>query len=167
MSNVRERARALTKTERGWHVASEGQDVEVGAVVVATGGLLGGGVEYRSPAATDVTEGRTLPAPVLRLTLDGPLVVGVNGKRLEAASSTYGAEPEGLAWPSSATPVLERAGAIVDGEGRGPAPGLFAAGDVVADAPRTWLRALASGLRAGEAAARFISGAGAASPTRP
>ncbi|MGH7435957.1 MAG: hypothetical protein ACRENE_09810, partial [Polyangiaceae bacterium] len=118
-------------------------------------GLLGGGVEYRSPAATDITEGRALPAPVLRLTLECPLVLGVRGKRLEAASSTYGTVPEGMAWPASAAPILERAGAMVDGEGRGPAPGLLAAGDVVADAPRTWLRALAGGLRAGAAAARF------------
>jgi hypothetical protein len=139
----------------------------VAAVVVATGGLLGGGIEYRSPTVADVVDGRPFPVPALGMTLGSPLVVGAGGKALEASSSAYGAVPDGLAWPASPHPLLERAGALVDAEGRGPAPGLFAAGDVVADAPRTWLRALADGLRAGAAAARFTSAAGGASPTRP
>lgn len=159
VTHLRARAHAVTRTAQGWRVVADGHEVEVAAVVVATGGLLGGGIEYGSPTAADVTDGRVLPAPVLRMTVASPLVVGASGKPLEAASSTYGAVPEGLAWPASAHPLLERAGALVDAEGGGPIRGLFAAGDVVADAPRTWLRALADGLRAGSAAARFTSGA--------
>jgi hypothetical protein len=163
----RARAHQLSRAQHVWRVHDDGHVVDVGAVVVATGGLLGGGIEYRSPTAAEVTEGRPLPGPALRMTFGSPLVIGAHGKPLEPASSTYGAVPEGLAWPASAQPILERAGVLLDGEGQGPAPGLFAAGDVVADAPRTWLRALAGGLRAGAAAARFTSGVVEASPTRP
>lgn len=164
--HLRARVHQVARPKRHWQILDDHYVVEVAAVVIATGGLLGGGIEYRSPTMVDVIEARTPPAP-LRMSLACPLVVGVDGKPLEPASSTYGAVPEGLAWPSAAHPLLERAGVLLDGEGRGPAPELFAAGDVVADAPRTWLRALSDGLRAGAAAARFTSGVVEASPTRP
>src|SRR5581483_9589235 len=68
VSLSRTRAHLLTRTQHGWRVHDDGQVSDVGAVVVATGGLLGGGIEYSSPTAAEVTEGRPLPAPALRMT---------------------------------------------------------------------------------------------------
>jgi anaerobic glycerol-3-phosphate dehydrogenase len=149
---LRARATAVERTQTGWCLSADNQRIDAAAVVVATGGLLGGGIEYGQPqqgAAADVG-----PQPALRLSLRCPLALGLQGRTLEASSSTFGQPPEGLAWPWTDGPTLEQAGAIVDPDGGSPSPGLFAAGDLVADAPRTWLRALASGLRAGAAAGR-------------
>jgi hypothetical protein len=51
--------------------------------------------------------------------------------------------------------LLDHVGIATDEDGRVTAggPGLFAAGELVADRPRTWLDALATGARAGVLAA--------------
>jgi glycerol-3-phosphate dehydrogenase subunit B len=143
-----------------WSITVEGGvEIEAHAVVLATGGLLGGGIEY-SP-------GESVAAPALppralapfRLTLQCPGVqLAAGGRRLtDVSSSLFGLPGEALAWPHEANPLLERIGVETDATGRvigDGQPGLFAAGDVVADAARTWLQAFASGVRAGTAAAR-------------
>jgi hypothetical protein len=48
---------------------------------------------------------------------------------------------------------MERVGVLCGADGA-VAPGLHVAGEIVADAPRTWLQSLESGVRAGVAAAR-------------
>jgi hypothetical protein len=136
---------------------ADGASLRADTVVLATGGLLGGGVEY---APSDPSEPRTHPP--LRLGIAAPVVIGVGGRRLEAPGTLAGASPEQIAWPFAPQGILECAGVLADAAGHclgsGPA-GLLVAGELVADAPRAWLSALESGARAGEAA---VSGAGAA-----
>jgi glycerol-3-phosphate dehydrogenase subunit B len=148
----------VTSVLRGgdrWRVALEnGPAVEAGAVVLAAGGLIGGGLAY-TPG--DAAEASVLPpesrAP-FQVSFDVPAAtLGAHGRPLEIPGSLFGIPPESLAWPFAADPLMERVGVQVDAEGRA-APGLYAAGEMVADAPRTWLQALESGLRAGSAAAR-------------
>jgi hypothetical protein len=164
VSRSRARAKGTKRTESRWLVATEeGATLEADAVVLATGGLLGGGLEYfpseSMPAAALPPCART----PLRFTLDAPLIVGENGLPLELPGSLFGVAPESLAWPFSRDALLERAGVLVDADGRvrafGDGPrGLFASGELVADTARTWLAAFSSGVRAGAAAAREALG---------
>ncbi len=154
---IRGRATAVTRAGLVWRVVAGDRVIEAGAVVVATGGLIGGGVEYRGSLGGAPPDELARPQPPLRLALDCPLAVGFGGRALEPASSTFGHPPEWLAGPRSGEPALLSAGALVGDDGEAPVHGIFAAGEVVADAPRTWLQALASGLRAGAAAARVAA----------
>ncbi|HEX3771416.1 MAG TPA: FAD-dependent oxidoreductase [Polyangiaceae bacterium] len=151
IARVRERVSHAGAASGRWQVTTdEGTVHEARAVVLATGGLLGGGLEYAPPEVG-------APArPPVRAGIDAPLVLGAHGRPLEAAGSQFGAEPERLAWPFVTDGPLERAGVLVDQDGACvDAPrGLFAAGEVLADAPRTWLHALTSGALAGAYAAR-------------
>jgi glycerol-3-phosphate dehydrogenase subunit B len=138
-----------------WQLArAEGPALEATAVVLALGGLIGGGLEY-SPG--DAAEASVLPPasrPPFRLTLDVPAAtLGARGRPLEIPGSLFGIPPESLAWPFAADATMERVGVLVDATGRA-APGLYAAGEIVADVARTWLRALETGALAGAAAAR-------------
>lgn len=167
---ARDRALAATGVERvagrvsgverqanRWRVTRIGEaPLEAAVVVLAVGGLVGGGLEY-SPG--EAAEAGVLPPasrPPFRLTLDVPAArLGVDGRPLEVPGSLFGIPPESLAWPFASEPVIERVGVLVDDHGR-VAPALYAAGETVADAPRTWLRALEGGARAGSAAARDV-----------
>jgi glycerol-3-phosphate dehydrogenase subunit B len=168
--NARDRALAAARVERiaghivtlsssgTWRARLEsGQEVPpCDAVVVATGGLVGGGLAY-SPMVSKLTvDASTLAGPLVRATLDAPLLVGIAGAPLLPPSSSFGATPEAHAWPFVEDSPLEQAGVLVgeDGSVRGAPGGLFAAGALVADRPRTWLDALTSGVVAGRAAAR-------------
>ena len=167
----RARARALAAreitTHRGrvtqiahagtWHLSFEsGDSMSADRVVLATGGLIGGGIAYTPSAA--ILSGALPPHP--RATFSsgvvGPLTLGAHGHALGLPGSLFGETPESLAWPFTRDPMLERIGVLASADGRvasSPA-GLFAAGDVLADRPRTWLAALTSGARAGRAAAK-------------
>lgn len=154
VERVRARAEAIERVGDAWRVTSDDGVFEVDAVVLATGGLLGGGIEYRPSEVLFATALPPHAQQPLRLTLRCPVAIGVDGRPLEVPGSLFGVAPESLAWPFAAEAPLERAGVLAREDGAaGPLPGLFAAGEVVADAPRTWLAALASGLRAGAAAA--------------
>lgn len=164
---VRVRARA-TKIDRAgsrWSVVTDGADTHEGdAVVLATGGLIGGGFEY-APSETMLAS--VLPprarAPI-RLAIEAPLSIGSRGRPLELPGSLFGIPPESLSWPFAADALFDRAGLLVDENGAATETGglgLFAAGEITADEPRTWLAALWSGLRAGAAAAREASQRGA------
>lgn len=154
-SHARLRARGLRIRRTIWRVETEeGVAFEGHAVVLATGGLVGGGLEYAPSEAMLAT---TLPArarPPLRITIDAPVWMGVNGRALELPGSLFGATPESIASPFAQSAMMDRAGILagVDGAAHG-VSGIFAAGDVVADAARGWLTSLASGVRAGAAAA--------------
>jgi hypothetical protein len=135
------------------------------AVVVATGGLVGGGLRY-VPNEVQTRAGsprRELPAPGapwLSASVDGPFRLGVSGRRLVAPATLHGAAPETLVWPFVEAGELERAGILVEpsfAAREGPA-GIYACGDAVADHERTWLFALASGAEAGFAAAQRGTG---------
>lgn len=144
------------RSDASWIVSMDsGQTCESHSVVFATGGLLGGGIKY-APSESDLgSASRATSGGILRATLDAPLALGAFGGPLEAPGSLFGAAPESIAWPFVLDGLLEHAGVLVAGNGAclGAPPGLYAAGELIADAPRTWLHALATGARAGAAAA--------------
>jgi glycerol-3-phosphate dehydrogenase subunit B len=107
------------------------------AVVLATGGLVGGGIAY--------TPGHERS---FALTYKAPATLGHDGKVLVVASSVHGIPPEAVSWPYADTPALERVGILSANAG------LYAVGDALADGPRTMLGAFESGARAGREAAR-------------
>jgi glycerol-3-phosphate dehydrogenase subunit B len=159
---MRGRVMRVARVPGGWTVALEdGTRIDAPAVVLAAGGLVGGGLEY-TPA--EVTLATALPPAArlpLNLTIEAPVLLGEAGHALVLPSSLFGVAPESIAAPFTASPLLERAGvltthigAVVGPDAGGSSRGLYAAGEIVADAPRTWLAALAGGCRAGSAAAR-------------
>ena len=171
------RARRVEPSGGKWRVtvATNGDSgLEADAVVVAAGGLVGGGLEYQS---SEWILAAALPpyarAP-FRCTVDGPLPLGAHGAPLELPGSLYGVPPESIAWPFVTDPLMSRVGVLCAPDGR-VAQGLYAAGELVADLPRNWLDALESGVRAGIAATREVltatspqsASASAASATRP
>ncbi len=148
-----ERAKSVTKHTTGWSVDAEsGWTREADAVVLATGGLVGGGIEYspgESVMASALPPFARLP---FRASLDAPLHLGAHGRALELPSTLFGQAPESLAWPFARDPLMDRVGVLSDEQGR-VAPGLLVAGELRADRPRTWIDALATGAAAGAAAA--------------
>jgi glycerol-3-phosphate dehydrogenase subunit B len=160
-----DRARSIERQEGRWIVKTEsGTAYEGHSVVLATGGLLGGGIEY-APSEAEVAS--VLPASAraaFRLAIQAPFALGADGGPFEAPGSLFGTPPESLGRPFDPNSLLERAGVLVDDEGASTTreAGLFAAGDVVADASRAWLASLAGGVRAGAAAARNAAQRGAA-----
>jgi glycerol-3-phosphate dehydrogenase subunit B len=161
VEHVLQRAASVVQEGPGWRVAlQDGSDAEGNAVVVATGGLIGGGIEY-SPAESIVAS--ALP-PFARkpfqLTIDAPMALGARGAPLELPGTLFGKPPESIAWPFVRDALMDRVGVLADADGR-VAPGLFVAGDVRADRPRTWLDALVTGVAAGAAAARTALSAAA------
>jgi glycerol-3-phosphate dehydrogenase subunit B len=138
-----------------WRTTTEdGRVLDSYSVVIATGALIGGGLAYAPSEAALATALPSLVVPPMRLTLRAPLTVGARGRALDHPTSLFGFAPESIAQPFARSAVIETAGVIVQGaEGAG-APGLFAAGDIVADSQRTWLGALSAGAQAGLVAAR-------------
>lgn len=110
------------------------------SVVLAVGGLVSGGIRFTP---------RQEQGAAFCLGLQAPVLFALDGEPLEQVSSTYGFDPMTAqgAW-------LERAGVLTDGAGRLGQPGLYAAGDVVAGAPRTVLAAVRSGIAVVAAATR-------------
>ncbi len=123
-------------------------------VVLAAGGVLGGGVAYTPSAAVFASAVPSSAHATFVSTIAAPVVIGAHGKPLPLPGSLSGVPGESLAWPFSRDPILERVGVLADDDGRvaGAPPGLYVAGEFVADRPRTWLAALESGTRAGSAA---------------
>jgi hypothetical protein len=86
--------------------------------------------------------------------------VASNGARLRDTGSPRGPVFELFAWSGQKSPTgLERVGIWADADGRARSgegsalPWLHVAGDAVADAPRTMLEAIRSGIAAGTSAA--------------
>ena len=136
-------------------------------MVLAVGGLVGGGLEYAPGESVEASALPPASRPPFRLTIDIPAAkLGAHGRSLEIPGSLFGIPPESLAWPFTPDGMMERGGVMVDEDGRA-APTLYAAGETVADAPRAWLRALDSGARAGSAAARDALTSTAERPPSP
>ncbi len=155
------RASAVERHGEGWRVKAEsGETLDAHAVILATGGLVGGGLEY---APADAMFASALPAlarPTFRLTMRAPFVLGVRARPLELPGSLFGAAPEELSAGSTLGSQMDRVGVLDGRDENGVARDnrrLFAAGDVTADEPRTWLGALASGVRAGLRAAAIAT----------
>ena len=124
--------------------------LEADVVILALGGLAGGGVVYAPPdslADVDLPPRAGVP---FTLSLSAGVTIGGRAGALGVTSSLHGPELDLSAWPMGDRPgALEDVGILCRGVRA--APGLFAAGDVVAGRPRTLLEAVASGVRAGRA----------------
>jgi glycerol-3-phosphate dehydrogenase subunit B len=152
---VRGRVVAVRYDAGGWHVemAEGAAPLVASRVVLAAGGLLGGGIAY---TPSDVVFAAAVPSgarATFAATIAGPVVVGAHGKPLRLPGSLSGVPTESLAWPFAREPLMEQVGALTGDDGRvvGAPPGLYAAGEMVADRPRAWLASLESGARAGAA----------------
>jgi glycerol-3-phosphate dehydrogenase subunit B len=151
---------AVNQATSGWQLQLEGgARVEADAVVLATGGLLGGGIEY---APSEWLPGSEVPGAAsvpfrFGLACDG-LELGAHGRAMVPPGSLFGMPPEKLAWPFAADPIMDRVGALADADGRVPGyEGLFVAGEMAADVPHAWLAVLESGASAGHAATASAS----------
>ena len=143
-------------SEQRWLIELGPEEMEVtrvaaDAVVLATGGILGGGLEYTPAGAflgPDVPE---VPRALLRITCEAPVRIGAHGVRLDDPSSLFGAAPETHAWPYVEEPLLDHAGVLIRGHGEViDAPrGLFATGELAAGPAHTWLREMAHGAKVG------------------
>jgi glycerol-3-phosphate dehydrogenase subunit B len=176
VEHLRGRAAHVARTGNGWRIVTEGSEdgphLEADAVVLAIGGLVGGGIEY-APAesifASALPPFARLP---FRMTIAAPVVLGAHGRPLELPSTLFGRPPEAIAWPDARDAMMDHVGVLSDAEGRTES-GLFVAGDLRADRPRAWLDVLSTGAAAGTAAARALSGRAearspdAAPPIRP
>jgi glycerol-3-phosphate dehydrogenase subunit B len=109
------------------------------AVVLALGGVAAGGILLEDPAAG--ARGR------FRLSIDAPAHLALDGRLIDAYSTLHGVD-----FSASGLGGLERVGVLADDVRVVGAPGLFAAGDVLAARPRTVLEAVRTGLRAAIAA---------------
>jgi glycine/D-amino acid oxidase-like deaminating enzyme len=159
VKRIRARVTSVEAAGGRWRVTSEDATLEAAAVVFAIGGLIAGGLEYAPSEATLATALPAVALPPVRLGLRAPVTITADGRPLDLPSSLFGIAPEDLAWPFADAPLLDRVGLGVGADGALPpepssATGLYAAGDVVADAPRTWGAALVGGVVAGAAAAR-------------
>lgn len=126
-----------------------GSALQADAVVVATGGLIGGGIVYTPSEAALATAMPRTPSAPFACSIAGAGVVGVHGEPFVLPGSLFGIQPEALAWPFVDPPPMEMVGLIST-----PAR-VFAAGDVLADRRRTFLAALRAGVTAGRDAARI------------
>ncbi|HEY1696562.1 MAG TPA: FAD-binding protein [Polyangiaceae bacterium] len=157
VSVVRGRARGVVREGTRWRVDVDGETLAAAAVVVAAGGLVGGGLAYQPSEAMEAAALPTEPRPPFACSVGGPLPLGAHGEPLDVPGSLFGVPPEQLAWPLARDPLMERVGVLAAEDGR-VEKGLYVAGELVADRPRTWLHALSSGMRAGAAAARDAEG---------
>jgi glycerol-3-phosphate dehydrogenase subunit B len=124
-----------------------GEAIDADAAVLAVGGLVGGGVRFE-------------PRKPFELSLSSAAVLALRGVPLVTSGSPHGAPFETFAWAGHGEAAgFERVGVWTDERGRlraadgSPRAGLFAAGDAVADAPRTLLDAIRLGVIAGHHAA--------------
>ena len=116
------RARRVERTRArsggGWRVTTtEDESLDADAVVLATGGLLGGGIEYapsRGILARRVPPRSRAP---LRATLDAPLRSARTAVRSSRRARSSASRPRPSRGPSSADGLLERAGVLVGEDG--------------------------------------------------
>ena len=133
------------------HLAS-GERIGTDTVILAIGGVASGGVVFDPPeqrAGRDVADAGS---HAFRLSVDVPVQLASGRRDLDVVSSIFGPPLDEVAWPVDADPsLLESVGVAADP--LADTERVFAAGDVMADKPRTVLQAVYSGIRAGAAAA--------------
>ena len=143
ISTLKTRAKRIeTSTSRCTIETEDGATLEADAVVLATGGVLAGGITYA-------------PRGPFALTYEAPVVLGRDGHPLVTAGSIFGVAPESVSWPYENVPLLERIGVMIDSRLRA-SDRIFACGDLLEGAPReprTISRAFMTGAAAGRAAA--------------
>jgi glycerol-3-phosphate dehydrogenase subunit B len=119
-----------------------GERLGADRVVLALGGVAAGGVLV-DPARPEHPGGACFHP-----SLQAPVSMQIDGLPVDAVSSLHGVDLASLG-----VGLLESVGVATDGPAARGARGIFVAGDLVADRPRTLLRALATGIAAGTAAA--------------
>ncbi|CAN5808001.1 hypothetical protein BH09MYX1_BH09MYX1_06470 [soil metagenome] len=148
--STRGRVAAFARDDSGLFVTLQSGDViRASAIVVAIGGLTGGGVRYTPSAAIAATALPPHPRSTFTLSLESTLAIGLDGRPFLVPGSMFGIAPEELAFPYAASTIMERVGVLVASAGEG----VHIAGDALEGAPRTWLEALSRGAAAGLAAA--------------
>jgi len=132
-AHINVRAGRAKRVSKSGVALESGEELACDAVVLATGGVLAGGIVY--------TPGEP---STFALSYDAPVTLGHGGRPLAVPGSMFGVPPESLVWPSGS--ILEDVGVI--------AGTILACGDCAAARPRTMLEAFSSGARAGREAAR-------------
>jgi glycerol-3-phosphate dehydrogenase subunit B len=122
----------------------EDDELEATAVVIATGGVAAGGIEF----VWDPERGKH----GFRLPFQAPLTLSLDGEPGDGGGSLYGKSLE-----TAGLGLLERVGVHADSsgsvlDGKLEVRGLWVAGDAVSARPRTVLEAVRSGIRAGRGA---------------
>lgn len=143
--------RSVTTTKKGVKIQLLNETMDASAVVLAVGGLLGGGVVYEPSEHEASAEGPSKARTACRLSFTVPDSVRVTDgvDRGGFGSSAFGPALDQRAWPSGLQPgFIERAGILVS-DGCVASQGIFAAGDCAFGGRRTVLAALGSGLLAG------------------
>ncbi len=133
-----ERVRSVATSADDIIVTFTESKLDADAVVLATGGVLAGGIVYTPGDA----------AHAFALSYDAPVTLGLDGRALLVPGSIFGVAPESVVTPRASSP-LERVGIL-----RAPSR-IFVAGDAMCDRARTMLAAFSSGTAAGRAAAKL------------
>jgi glycerol-3-phosphate dehydrogenase subunit B len=158
---VRGHVASLTASPAGfavtgqWDTDSHPFERPCAEVILALGGVAGGGIRFlwdlalssTTPAAAAALAGSD--ARSFSLSLRAPLPLRLDGREVALESGVLGADLQSLG-----RDALERVGIAVDEEQQSGLPGLWAAGDVVADRPRTALEAIGAGISAARSACR-------------
>lgn len=146
---VRGRANALDTSAGAVRLALDGGDrLEADVVVVASGGLVAGGLAI--PRAAIASDPRVADRAVPSLGFAAPqLRVGAHGREVRPDGSRYGTSTDELFHGARVRGTLDALGVLADAGGA-PSRGVpvRVAGDVVADGDRTFGAALRGGIRA-------------------
>lgn len=163
LTRVEDTVAALRRGPRWRAELEHGSAVEADAVVVATGGMISGGIEFAPSGARESDEFPEPPTRAFRTSFAcDELCLRIGGAAVEAPGSLHGPNLEDLRWPGVAEEraVFERVGIRCDAslcavdETGAPITGCMVAGTAVAEAHHTVIASLISGWRAGERAAR-------------
>ncbi|MBI5531416.1 MAG: FAD-binding protein [Deltaproteobacteria bacterium] len=156
------RATALRRSDGRFACEHDGDEgpFEADAVVMACGGLIGGGICFTPSEANAAGVMPEASSEPFAMSLKSEACLALDGRFVGRTGSLHGPNLEDYGWPSiaEARSVLERIGVRRDGvraldrEAQA-VPGLFVAGSAAADARHTVLDSLAAGIEAGLAAA--------------
>jgi hypothetical protein len=135
-------ARTGTLWTARWLAGDQEQSIETDRVILACGGIVSGGLRLGKPR---IDQPRAHPFE-LSFGLQVPIGFGV-GAGFDPVGSRHGVD-----FSQMGLPLLEKIGVIASDTAIHGMPGLFAAGDVVANGPRSMLGALHSGCIAGQRA---------------
>jgi glycerol-3-phosphate dehydrogenase subunit B len=141
-------------------VAPGAEALEAAAVVVACGGMVGGGVVLSTPEWTPADGSSRGATPAFALGFASDVALSDGDRVLDPGGGLEGPALERLGWPACArkSAAFERVGVrcrderALDRAGDEVA-GVFVAGEAAAGASHTLLASVASGLRAGASAA--------------
>ncbi len=115
-------------------------------VILATGGLVGGGVRFLAGTGAAA---RAFSVSLSVSARGVPLALRLRGREVSLESGLLGADAQELG-----RAALEQVGVLSDELQGTPLPGVYVAGDLVADRPRAGLEAISSAIVAARAACR-------------